>query len=1354
MNMIKRVILIMVITLVIVLGIMPSFSYGESLNDAQRKALVDVVVKIIDEGNKSRVLRYSQGHRMYGYDWRKVTQSTKQLTTGYVNLTDADLVKVKEILVRDLGQDWEDVEMPKIKAYYCNFLGDDINDTIPFDCSSLVSAAYNMTVGTPYGNWAWNSSKYSESSDWFEVSSGMSSLKQGDILWKKGHVAIYLGDCYGNGKNYVAEARGFARISKSSEVMRQKLLEFLNSNPKYIADHPNYNKKMPTLQLPESGIMDVTKQVVIVEYNPNRFDKVASYIGPINPGRAIDVTNLTTTNPGNGSGAGDGSDGGNSSTDTSGLDHDPIVLPGDNTVVWPKDMVLEDQILATSEGYFYKGTPTYGQYVGKISLFNWLIEGTENVLDWIIGFVTYAVKAVLIGWTAIVENVMSNILNFGVEPATGSTAVINENVVLTKISSGAMLAYTVEDATSKLEVTPVATLADNENNSSNTTNTRPAVSQNSDIDASETKKKITIEDVLFNRVPVLDINFFDFENAGGQKLSEGSLLYKLRETIASWYYVIRMAVIMGMLVTLLYAAIKMVISLPNERAEYKSKLIDWLVGFIIVFSIHYFMVAIITFNNQIVKLLDPVISSSTTVDTPKIESGSNSNITTQNDGQTSLYEAIRIQAYDIRATTGLVAAVMYMVLVVFTIRFVILYAKRMFILAVLTVISPIMGLLYSINKKKYKIGDWGKEYVYNVLIQFIHVVIYTAIVGLAFDISKLSTFKGGIIALMTLAFLIGSEALVKKMFGFDKAASSGSLLDSTVGQLAVFKATQSLINKAEKKIENDPNDRKSNGNWLTNLHTRKIQSKMSVSDWEKQYEAPEGVGETDEEMRERRAKKILASESVKPNTRKVNPLFAGDTDYIVDKDGVPITPYYEEDPNKKNYFTMSTVNNRLDDLREEEKGARIAYMAQGLKDVYHTFAGSVSVMAAVPMLVVSPKYGLGLGAYGIHSLASSMGRRKIAGAKSGGEKRKWTGKRLIFAWATGGASEGIANMKMNYDDANYVLQTSFVKRKELLEQARDVEDKLAREIVELELLRKKDSNNQDEGIETERVKEAKEKMDEVARNIDKAEFEKAVNLTLMEVKKKDIEKIVENYILNKKDGKLTNKDIEKIAKQLGQTVEKKYKDISLNNEFSEVIRDEIRDRIVTANNYIVEASDTAASIREKYNRNDNKAENTEEKVSMFGKDMTKHVDSNEKASENEHTENTKVHLKDDDKEKLSNKKVLTEEELEGKVDEVIKNMKSEELIDIIDSALKRKESINRKITNPKYEKLMDRVRELNRINSEYKELTGEEMYQLYEIKDKKVEKKRDKKGELQYQSVSDLVKNMRNYLVDYINIKA
>ena len=56
---------------------------------------------------------------------------------------------------------------------------------------------------------------------------------------------------------------------------------------------------------------------------------------------------------------------------------------------------------------------------------------------------------------------------------------------------------------------------------------------------------LTIEKLVFNKVPILDVNFFNFEEAGGQEIiraEEGedeSILYVIRENIAIWYNVMR-----------------------------------------------------------------------------------------------------------------------------------------------------------------------------------------------------------------------------------------------------------------------------------------------------------------------------------------------------------------------------------------------------------------------------------------------------------------------------------------------------------------------------------------------------------------------------------------------------------------------------------------------------------------------------------------------------------------------------------------------------------------------------------------------------------------------------------------------
>ena len=478
MNIMKKFILAVISILIVVLGIVPSFSYAEELNDAQRKALVDTAVKLIDEGNQAGVLRYSQDHRIFGYKYSKVTDpNARQSTVGNVILTNADLVILHGVIAKDIRKPESEVRMPTIRTYECRLLGDNIHDTMAFDCSSFVAAIYRFTVGTEY-DYPWRSSEYSKDSKFFKKIS-LSEIKPGDVLWTEGHVAIYLGDVRNNGTEYIAEASGFSGINtKRSDEMRNRLMTFLVNNPKYIKGHPEYNQKRPTLELPSLAIVDARNQVAIHTYKPSNFTSAARYIGEIKKGDAIDVTQLTTTNPGDGSGADSGS------SDISGLQHNPIVFREDYSVVWPKDMVLEDQLLVTSEGYFYKGTPTYGQYIGRVSLYNWFIEGTENVLDWIIGFVTYAFKAVLIGWTAIMENVISNILNFGITAETSQTAALSETAVLTKVPIGVLAAYKEEEAISKSDLTPVATLADNGSASSSTTqNNNSTVTQKSDIDA-------------------------------------------------------------------------------------------------------------------------------------------------------------------------------------------------------------------------------------------------------------------------------------------------------------------------------------------------------------------------------------------------------------------------------------------------------------------------------------------------------------------------------------------------------------------------------------------------------------------------------------------------------------------------------------------------------------------------------------------------------------------------------------------------------------------------------------------------------------------------------------------------------
>lgn len=124
---------------------------------------------------------------------------------------------------------------------------------------------------------------------------------------------------------------------------------------------------------------------------------------------------------------------------------------------------------------------------------------------------------------------------------------------------------------------------------------------------------LTIEKLLFNKVPILDVNFFDFSSAGGEEIiraEEGeqeNVLYVIRENIAVWYTILRNLSIILLLITLIYLGIRMAISsVAEEKAKYKELLKSWFASFLIVFSIHYIMIFILYLNQALIDTIVPL----------------------------------------------------------------------------------------------------------------------------------------------------------------------------------------------------------------------------------------------------------------------------------------------------------------------------------------------------------------------------------------------------------------------------------------------------------------------------------------------------------------------------------------------------------------------------------------------------------------------------------------------------------------------------------------------------------------------------------------------------------------------------
>ena len=71
---------------------------------------------------------------------------------------------------------------------------------------------------------------------------------------------------------------------------------------------------------------------------------------------------------------------------------------------------------------------------------------------------------------------------------------------------------------------------------------------------------------------------------------------------------------------------------------------------------------------------------------------------------------------------------MYYYLVFMTIKFTVLYFKRVVYMAFLTMIAPLIGLTYPLDKIKdgqaQAFTMWIREFVFNALLQPLHLILY------------------------------------------------------------------------------------------------------------------------------------------------------------------------------------------------------------------------------------------------------------------------------------------------------------------------------------------------------------------------------------------------------------------------------------------------------------------------------------------------------------------------------------------------------------------------------------------------------------------------------------------------------
>ncbi len=260
-----------------------------------------------------------------------------------------------------------------------------------------------------------------------------------------------------------------------------------------------------------------------------------------------------------------------------------------------------------------------------------------------------------------------------------------------------------------------------------------------------------------------------------------NIVLLLRKAISLWYFILRYVSIALMLIVLLVLGIRIAITtVASEKALYKKMLVDWFVGFIIVFTIHYIMIAIVLANQMGIDLVkntaNKVYSQDQRVyvsEDPSEYGSKKYQSKTAEDLEVSLYESVRTRAYDAKLTNGCIGLVLYACLVYFAYKFTFIYLKRILNIAILTIISPLVAVSFAFNKimtgKASIFSKWLKEYVTVVIIQFFHALAYVTFVMGALRIS-LSSITGILFVLILLKYMTEAEKIIRTIFGMNSSA--------------------------------------------------------------------------------------------------------------------------------------------------------------------------------------------------------------------------------------------------------------------------------------------------------------------------------------------------------------------------------------------------------------------------------------------------------------------------------------------------------------------------------------------------------------------------------------------------------
>lgn len=244
----------------------------------------------------------------------------------------------------------------------------------------------------------------------------------------------------------------------------------------------------------------------------------------------------------------------------------------------------------------------------------------------------------------------------------------------------------------------------------------------------------TIQDTVFGRIKLFDINIFNTSNSGNANNPNTVI----KQQVGNWYYTLRTVAMIASLLFLVYCGIRMAMStIASDQAKYKQMLIGWVTSLIILFVLPYIFSLVLNFNDTLISLIPQKDASFEQIIETNIVKDAESDSIMKMCG--SLLTLLLLTWYHFEFFSK--------------------YLMRFLKVAFLIIISPIITVMYAIDKgKRYK--KWFQEFIGAVFMQLVHALIYAIFL---YSASEIAT-KAPIITVAFFMALTKGEKIFNYLF--------------------------------------------------------------------------------------------------------------------------------------------------------------------------------------------------------------------------------------------------------------------------------------------------------------------------------------------------------------------------------------------------------------------------------------------------------------------------------------------------------------------------------------------------------------------------------------------------------------